>query len=581
MIVKYYEDSDLRNDGERRFAQLIDQVFRYDPDHHWYVLHGLNLSNHISQKEGECDFVLICEKGIVVIECKGGHISRREGRFYRKNINYHTRESTGTESNFDDPFTQASHNAGTIVKTLQKRKVKDTFVGYMVFFAHCSFNYEGTEWKPDVHFMDGLTDSDAHGRILKALDSQKTKASEEAGNPDWKAMKPLSVEAIKNIANIFSPNVTPDTIRDNINFGIEETRRLADMQRAIFGGLSENNRLMIQGPPGSGKSRAARHYMSDQHRQGKRGLYVCWNIFLAAEMEAWVNNAGLNVEVKRYYDWIKKELLVQSGIPADELTYTNQSSKIPELLAKVVNRFSEKQDGIAYDYIVVDEAQDIFHLGIDIVLDHFVGEWGDGLQTGSYWLLYDTLQGYNPTDFDTIELLKMFAAHFRLKNRFRASGTPGILKLVTDIDTGSFSRNGQYGNSVIMKEMTAPKEVLKDIARVFTEQQRLKNYSPENSIVLFSSNLFDPTGRKKDRVFNELLSDKKPFETLTDQNLTDPKGLQCTTILRFKGLERDVVFLVLRNPEQGEASKEMYQFFIGASRAKAQLHIYLISQQEL
>jgi len=224
-----------------------------------------------------------------------------------------------------------------------------------------------------------------------------------------------------------------------------------------------------------------------------------------------------------------------------------------------------------YDYIIVDEAQDIFHLGIDQVLDTMIAGTSNGLTEGNYWLLYDTLQAYREADTDIVDLLKMYAAHFRLKNRFRAAGTPGILKLVTDIDTGNFQQENSYGPSVEMNVFSNPDDIVKHIRHTWNEQQRKNNYSPEQTVALFASHVLDPR-KEKDRVFNNRLDDA-PFELMTKDNMLNPKGLQYTTILRFKGLERNAVFLVIKSLKD---DKEMYQFFMGASRARAQLHVCIL-----
>ena len=90
--------------------------------------------------------------------------------------------------------------------------------------------------------------------------------------------------------------------------------------------------------------------------------------------------------------------------------------------------------------------------------------------------------------------------------------------------------------------------------------------------------LLDP-GNKKGRVFDHLTESCDFAELITSENFgqTDHDKIPFTTILRFKGLERNVVFLVLKDPENSRENKGMYQLFIGASRAVSRLHLFLIS----
>ena len=48
-----------------------------------------------------------------------------------------------------------------------------------------------------------------------------------------------------------------------------------------------------------------------------------------------------------------------------------------------------------YDYIIVDEAQDIADKGVDILLDELLRSTHNGLKLGRYLVFYDLEQGYN------------------------------------------------------------------------------------------------------------------------------------------------------------------------------------------
>lgn len=569
MIKKYYLDSDVRNSGEQKFASYINHVFRHDSDHHWHVLYRVQLNRHHTQKEGEIDFVLICEKGILVVECKGGVISCEDGVFYRQMHHPQNRSGGSAKSTINDPFAQASGNDGALLQHLKNANIRNAFIGRIVFFADCTFADRNGTWRDEEDYVSGLNQN-VHGAVLNALQTQKKKASEKSGHPDWFKMPRLTVDSMEQIAKLLSPNVTPDSIRDNINFGVMEVEKLVEIQESIFSGLNENQRLMIQGPPGSGKSRAAKQFMLSRNADGAKGLYLCWNNFLSFEMKSWVEENELDVEADRYFYWVRS-VLKKSGMDASQLTYDNYSDQLVPMLGEAIAQLAEAGQLPRYDYIIVDEAQDIFHLGIDHVLDTMIAGTSNGLTEGNYWLLYDTLQAYREADTDIVDLLKMYAAHFRLKNRFRAAGTPGILKLVTDIDTGNFREDNDYGLSVEMKVFENPDDIVKHIRHTWNEQQKKKNYSPEKAVALFASHVLDPL-KKEDREFNNRLDDA-PFELMTKDNMLNPKGLQYTTILRFKGLERDAVFLVIKSLKD---AKEMYQFFIGASRARAQLHVCIL-----
>ena len=52
-------------------------------DLHWYVWYDLNLPiPYRNKSELQIDFLLICEKGAIVLEVKGGKINVLDGRYY-------------------------------------------------------------------------------------------------------------------------------------------------------------------------------------------------------------------------------------------------------------------------------------------------------------------------------------------------------------------------------------------------------------------------------------------------------------------------------------------------------------------
>jgi len=536
MIVKYYQESDIRNDSERRFSECIDLSLRYDPDNEWHILYSYKLGSHQFQKEGECDFVTISPHGVAVVECKGGVIRREGGKFQRRKRYKDIWES------IDNPFEQLDGNEGTLEKVLKKKKIRDTFVSGFVFFPDCSVDYSGDEWQRGVKFIDRANQEDILEVMLHSFQEQKKKA----GNP-WIDLPRLSPGKIESIANQLSPNINPDIIRDTLNFGVKRVAQLKEIQQSIFEGLSENDRLMIEGPPGSGKSRAARDYILEQEREGKKGLYVCWNLLLLCEIQQWAKINGLTLEVWSYYDLVKR-LMSLAGLNPDVLTYENYREKIIPFLRSAFDTLDARIDLPQYDYLIVDEAQDVFPLGLGVLIENILSS-GNGLQNGSYWLLYDDLQGYNKADFETSELLKLYAAHFRLKNRFRAAGNKGILELITDIDTGIFNANKIYGNSVSISEFSDEKHVLKHIKSIWNTERVKRNYKADDSILLFASDLLDPEN-KKGRVFDHLTESCDFAHLLTKENFgqTEADKIPFTTILRFKGLERNIVFIVLRDP---------------------------------
>ena len=85
-------------------------------------------------------------------------------------------------------------------------------------------------------------------------------------------------------------------------------------------------------------------------------------------------------------------------------------------------------------------------------------------------------------------------------------------------------------------------------------------------VILFTSALL-----RNDSAVPELMLKEKDFELLRPENLSLPfNGVRFTSILKTKGMEWEVVYLVCDNLSDADLS---FQLFIGASRAKGRVYL--------
>ncbi len=76
----------------------------------WIILHSLDISNHIKQVSGECDFVVIIpQKGILCLELKACQkVKRNDGQWFY---------GDDKKPDSKDPFKQANNAMHSIRKT--------------------------------------------------------------------------------------------------------------------------------------------------------------------------------------------------------------------------------------------------------------------------------------------------------------------------------------------------------------------------------------------------------------------------------------------------------------------------------
>src|SRR5699024_8221105 len=85
-----------------------------------------------------------------------------------------------------------------------------------------------------------------------------------------------------------------------------------------------------------------------------------------------------------------------------------------------------------YDFIVIDEAQDLFDRGLDLFINSFSGSRNEGLNNGNSLILYDIDQSYSNSgrDVSTLaDLLSDYYAHFKLNENLRSAQNPEIREL--------------------------------------------------------------------------------------------------------------------------------------------------------
>lgn len=331
---------------------------------------------------------------------------------------------------------------------------------------------------------------------------------------------------------------------------------------------------MIQGPPGSGKSTYAvdtiRCLTSDE---AQTGLYICWNELLAAEMKQKLGDPELDIppdriEVKLYFD-LASELGKLSGdrslIPSKEVI---KKGELRQCVKGAVSKAGRKADNLKYDFVIVDEAQDIFDKGVDFMLKALL-KGNNPLENGNYFIFYDDSQDY-PDGSDlthyirTRDMFRSFAATYNLTSSLRVNTGHGIDKFVQDAASGCIDVAKDYGEDVSISGWKSAEEAVKMIKSALVREKGLGGIGNDNCIVLLTHELI-----REGSPLLPLLKQDESFELLTpEKSSVKSTKIRYTTMLKAKGLERDVVMLV-SSPLSNR--RNQFQVFIGASRAKAKV----------
>jgi len=185
--------------------------------------------------------------------------------------------------------------------------------------------------------------------------------------------------------------------------------------------------------------------------------------------------------------------------------------------------------------------------------------------------LYDDSQDYPGSDdlgyyVRTRDMFKANAASYALTASLRVNTGHGISELINDASAGRVDTGRDYGEDVVLREWKDPEEALRIIRQAVTGEKAVSGFGPESIMVLFSFDLM-----KGSSPFPALLVVDYAFELLRPENCGEHTGkIRYTTVLKAKGLERDVIILVCSSLKQ---KLNTYQLFIGASRARCKVYI--------
>jgi len=579
MIKRLYNPWQITNDGEREADRQMILPGKME-DEPIFVMHSLRISSryHRVQMSGECDFVIFSRLGIIVVEVKGGIIGygssdNHDHCFYRLTGDDH-REPV------KNPFTQADENAHAIQSFLREKGQLNIFVGSVVCFPECVFDCDGVEYKYLWHrgcvkeWLPMIMDSQ---RVQIAEFYEKQDERNVAMRITWETLDEARIGAL---TEILKPEFVPRRSLSQARLNLGESERRLEEGVHILHGLSENQRIMVQGPPGSGKSTYAFDLIVGLCKSKEKiGLYLCWNEFLAARMNhklqhALSENLPDSIRALAYYHFLE-ELATLTGDTSLMPTFDSVAKgEFGHLVHECLGRLHKAKKLPKYDFIVADEAQDLFDMGLDQVIKSLL-KVNNPLQKGNYYIFFDDNQAFpRYANLDayirTRETLKEASAYYVQFANLRVNTGHGITELIHDAGRGQMDPQQAYGNDVKFISWKTPAEVPGLLRQYINQEQTLSKCTPENMVVLFTADLL-----KEDSPLKEIIKKESILELLTIDNLNNPSGkVRYTTALRSKGLEWNSVFLVCSSLSD---TKNLFQLFIGASRAKGKVYVIYFS----
>jgi hypothetical protein len=258
------------SDGERRARALIEKLAGSDES---FAIHSLNLPDHEYKRYSEADFVLVDERGLIVIEVKGGTVRCEGGAWSFEN----GRGAKRTKS--EGPHQQAESAVHAVRKMLNANGARHgpSVFGWAVVFPFTHWTSDHPEIPPET--VIDASDCEDAGTFSAAIDRvfrYWRQRSIESG----RTVYPIDVDDYRQVLlpefhYLPSPAKCAEAVWDDVV-------RLTSKQCEILEGLGRNPRLLVNGGAGTGKTVLANAAARKASGEGKRTALVIGAPLLAA-----------------------------------------------------------------------------------------------------------------------------------------------------------------------------------------------------------------------------------------------------------------------------------------------------------
>ena len=558
-MLPSYIDLYCKSSAEKKLFNIFKNSY-FTKD--WIVLHSLNLSQHISRQYGEIDFlILVPNSGIYIMEVKGGKVSCKDG------VWTFTDRTNNSNTSYVGPFNQARDAMFSLRNRLKQILGNDhefnrIITGFICAFPDINFDRESVEYESWQILDKDLIDSNGIESFFYNLG---VNYKEKHQNERWFSLDHSipSFQKLEKLSELLRGDFEKiRTSKEEINDFNKAVKNYTEEQFRVLDHIQDNERCLIQGSAGTGKTMIAMESSIRSCIDGKRVLLTCFNKIIGDWMRDYLKEYKDNITVVNLHSFLIEKI---KGIDIVNTHDTDFFSKeVPSLAAKIYEKNIEEK----FDKLIIDEGQDLI---TEEYLNLFDSMLIGGLAKGTWEIYGDFEQQAIFSKFSKQEMFVLIEKYtipsrFNLKINCRNTKQIGEeTSLISGFQTQPFLLDYLEGgpvNYIFFDTKTDERIKLEDALNKVIE-----NNTPLNNIVILSPNKFE----------NSVVSELEKYNIKNYTNYSEfihsNDTIYFSTIHSFKGMEAEYVFITDIDNLDLETSKSI--LYIGMSRAKFNLTLFV------
>lgn len=523
------------------------------------VFHSLGIGNHAQKVFGEIDFVVVCSEGILCLEVKGGAVFRKDGV-------WQCEDRYGVvHTSAEGPFRQAYGNMYALMNYIRKQlpynhPLAMCLYAYGVVFPDITFTSKGPEIISEIIFDQRDSFSYFKDYIQQVFKYTKELLKEKHSIDTARLGKDHLAQAERILRGEIGNAVSIGSLAQRTD---EEILHLTEEQYQVMSMISENDRVLIKGGAGTGKTLLGLEHAKRKAAAGKKVLFLCYNKLLGSFLEFNVRQEPEiireNITITHFHEYLASNVDC-SNVAVFDSEFFNQ--QLPELFLQACEAGAITEQ---FDLVILDEGQDLLRFNNLACISEILN---GGLESGCWYVFCDPAQNIYNKDFEEGMQILLSEKPVKLNLTTNCRNTQQIGRSNTLISGLRQEAPVIQGEEVILHSYSSEDDFRDRLKHRVKEL--IKGGVKPGEIVILSPHTLVKSALKDDKFFHSIC----PFQQIAGCKYTALRddSLKFCTVHSFKGLDAKVVILIEIEHFEDEKSRELN--YIGISRARSLLDIY-------